>query len=209
MHPFLERQLERPAGQKVIFWVASLAIIIFVFWQFIYSNKVQELNDLKSRVERLTTEINHERRLAQNLNKFRDQVKELDIKLKELLHELPDKREIPDLLASVSSLAREAGLEVSLFRPMAERYKAFYAQVPVEVSVEGTFHQVATFFDEVGRLSRIVNIDGITLRDPQISDEKVVVKSDCVATTFRYLEESERMTAAGREGEVKKRRKKS
>lgn len=207
MHPFLERQLERPASHKAAFWILSLAVIIFLFWQYSYSAKLQENSDLNERVESLTTQINHERRLAQNLPKFREEVRELDIKLQRVLQELPDKREIPELLASVSNLAREAGLEVNSFRPVAEQLKEFYAQVPVEISVEGTFHQVATFLDEVGRMSRIVNINAIALRDPHITPDKITVKSDCVATTFRYLDESER-AAAPEKGDTTKRRRK-
>jgi len=126
--------------------------------------------------------------------------------LKSALQELPDNREIPDLLSSISSLARDAGLAVPLFKTEPESFREFYAEVPVSISVEGTYHQIATFFDEVGHLPRIVNINQIIIREPRVGDSQVSVKSECVATTFRYLEETERIQSA--DAEKGKRRKK-
>jgi type IV pilus assembly protein PilO len=206
MHPAIENFLEKPIGYKIGAWVVSLLVVSFIFWTWVYKDKLTQLSELEEKQSKLTTEISHERRLAQNLSKFREEVKALDIKLKFALQELPDKKEIPDLLNSISNLAREAGLDVSLFRPMPEVFKDFYAEVPVSVSIEGTFHQIVTFFDEVGRLSRIVNINQIGFRDPIVSEDRVQVKADCVATTFRYLEESERISGTDTP-ESKKRRK--
>ena len=206
MHAIVENFLERPTSHKVAFWVGSILLVTFIFWQYFYSAALTEEDELSNKVQALTTEIATEKRLARDLGKFREQVKELDIKLKQALQELPDTREIPDFLRSISDLAREVGLEVPLFRPMPEVRKEFYAEVPVAISVEGTFHQVATFFDEVGRLPRIVNIAGITVREPKIGEDRILVKADCSATTFRYLDESERIEAVATD--PKKRRKK-
>ena len=88
--------------------------------------------------------------------------------------------------------------------------KDFYAEVPVSIAVDGTYHQVATFFDEVGHLSRIVNINQITMKEPVVGDAQVQVKVGCTATTFRYLDEAERAAAAEKaqaEADTKKRRK--
>lgn len=205
MNSTLERLLDRPMSHKIGAWVGVLAFITFIFWTYFYKDNLLKKEELGNKITSLTADIGHERRLAQNLPKFREEVKDLDNKLQSALKELPDKREIPDLLASVSGLAKGAGLEVSLFRPLPENSKEFYVEVPVGVAVEGTFHQVVTFFDEVGRLSRIVNINQLGFRDPVITDEKVIVKADCLATTFRYLDESERISSP-QEADSKKRR---
>ncbi len=206
MHPFIENFLERPTSHKAGFWAGSILLISFVFWQYFYGAALKEQDELSNKVQSLTTEIATEKRLARDLGKFRDQVKELDIKLNQALQELPDTREIPDFLRSISDLAREVGLEVPLFRPLPEVRKDFYAEVPVSITVEGTFHQVATFFDEVGRLPRIVNISGITVREPKIGEDRVVIRADCSATTFRYLDESERVQAAATDPKKRKRK---
>ena len=193
MNQILEQLAERPTSHKVGIWIATLLFMTFIFWQYLYKAKSEEAVKLLEKSENLEQEVINKRRVARNLKKFEREVEELNVKLKFALQELPDKQEIPDLLSSISSLARDAGLEVSLFKPSGERKRDFYAEVPVSVIVTGTFHQVATFFDEVGHLPRIVNINNISILKPEISDEKVTITSDCQAVTFRYLDEAERI----------------
>lgn len=207
MNPILENIMERPTSHKVGFCVGTLLLISVIFWQYFYGPVLKEYEELSEKIESLEGKIGHERRLARDLPKFRKDVEELEVKLKFALQELPDEREIPDLLANISNLARDAGLEVSLFKPGAEVFREFYAEVPVKISVEGTFHQVATFFDEVGRLSRIVNINQIAVYDPKIKEDHIAIKSDCVATTFRYLDEAERIQVPDAQEGKKRRRK--
>jgi type IV pilus assembly protein PilO len=209
MNPIIQNILDRPRGQKIGIWVGSLVFVALIFWQYFYGPGTKELGKLETKIEDLNSQIGHEQRLARNLVKFRKEVKELEVKLKLALQELPDEKEIPDLLNNISNLARDAGLEVALFKPNPEVFREFYAEVPVTVSVEGTFHQVATFFDEVGRLPRIVNVNQIYVRDPKQpeGEEQMRIKSDCTATTFRYLDESQRIDAPDA-ADKKKRRKK-
>ena len=207
MNQFFDNLMQRPTSHKVAIWVGTLLVISYLFWQFVHKDKRHAYTELEEKVENLRSEIVKEQRVARNLKKFKDEVKVLDTKLKFALAELPDKREIPELLSSVSSLARDAGLDVKLFRPSGEVYKDFYAEVPVSVSVEGNYHQVATFFDEVGGLSRIVNISEIAVNHPEASENEVRVSASCLATTFRYLDESERAQAeAAKTTETQKRR---
>lgn len=196
MNPVLESILERPAWQKAAFWLGSLAFISYVFWQFFYASVVEELTDLQEDKETLEVQIVSEQRLARNIKRVREEVKDLEIKLSQALEELPDKQGIPDLLASVSRLARDSGLNELLFRPRGENFREFYAEVPVQIQLEGRFHQIATFFDEVGHLPRIVNINQIVISRPRPTDEGIMVVVDCVGTTFRYLSEEERAAQA-------------
>lgn len=194
MAAIIDSFLERPTSHKIIAWLALIGFLTFLFWQYLYSGMAEELTKLQERRETLETQVVNAQRLARNLDKIREEVRELDVKLNFAMQELPDKQEIPDLLSSVSDLATSSGLEVSLFKTRPENFKDFYAEVPVTVSVDGTFHEVATFFDEVGHLSRIVNIDQVSLKSPQQSDDGMLLKVDCTATAFRFLDESERMS---------------
>jgi type IV pilus assembly protein PilO len=206
MSEVIEQIMDRPLWQRVAGWVGSLLFFTYIFWTYFYSDLSEELVKLLDKTETLETQIAHEKRLAKNLPKVKAQVKELDIQLKKAMMELPDKKEIPDLLASISDLAMDSGLEVQLFKPKAENFREFYAEVPVQISVGGTYHQVATFFDEVGHLSRIVNISAIGIKDPKIGDNDVQVNTECVATTFRYLDESERAKRSSKTSGKRKRR---
>ena len=205
MHPVVENFVERPLSQQIMIWVGSIAVIGLLWWVYFYSPKLEEFTKLEEDRDRLETQVSHEQRLARNLPRFRKEVKELDIKLKGALKELPDKKEIPDLLTKVSRLARDAGLEVQLFKPKPVAIREFYEEVPVDIAVQGGFHQVATFFDEVGHLSRIVNIQKIAMDEPKVSDESVQVTVNCNATTFRYLQDHERVQNKKKKGKKRRR----
>ena len=110
--------------------------------------------------------------------------------------QLPDRKEIPDLLSSLSTKAREAGLEILLFRPRAENFQEFYAERPVDIVVRGGFFNAVTFFDEVGKLNRLVNIDNIDLKNPKVGGDQVALEISTLATTYRFLDEAERKKVA-------------
>ncbi len=206
LNDVVQQFMDRPLSHKVAAWVLTLAMVGGGCYQYLYAAQATDLADLEEKRASLNTQIMTERRLAKNLTRYQGEVKDLEVKLRYALQELPDKKEISDLLSSISGLARDAGLEVHLFRPIPEVTRDFYSEVPVAVSVEGTFHQVATFFDEVGRLPRIVNINEIAVRNPSVGKDFVRVTADCTATTFRYLDEAERARAQEPQSDKRRRR---
>jgi len=221
MHPTIENFLERPTSHKVGAWIGILLLIFGVFWQFYYSSALEELEGLQTKVETLQNKVAQETRIAKDLPRFRAEVKELEMKLEVALKELPNAREIPELLSSISGLARDSGLEVTLFQPKPEIPKDFYAEVPVVINAEGTYHQLVTFFDEVGHMTRVVNLSDIAAWQPFFKDTSTIkeladyltgampMRATAVATTFRYLDESERVATASKVDEDKKKRRRS
>jgi type IV pilus assembly protein PilO len=134
--------------------------------------------------------------LSANLPKLKKELQEWDAKLKAAVAQLPDRKEIPDLLSSLSIKAREAGLEILLFRPRAENFQEFYAEIPVDIVVRGGFFNAVTFFDEVGKLNRLVNIDNIDLKNPKVGGDQVALEISTLATTYRFLDKAERKKVA-------------
>lgn len=208
MHPLVERFLERPLSHKIGLWITSLAFLCFVFWQYFYKPKYEEYVELEGKLENLNASIANEQRLANSLPKFRKEIKNLEAKLEIALKQLPEQREIPALIDSIAILARDAGLEVRRIATKSDVTREYYAAVPSELSVRGTYHQIATFYDEVANLSRIVNINNVIIIDPRGVEESAAVKIDstCDVTTFRYLEESERIQVPDKEDKPKKKR---
>jgi type IV pilus assembly protein PilO len=102
--------------------------------------------------------------------------------------QLPDKKEIPKLLKTISSVGKEAGLKFQLFRPRTEIPKEFYAEIPVEIKVVGGYHDVAKFFCQVGMLDRIVNITNVVMGNAQEKKGEMELTTSCLATTFRFIE---------------------
>ena len=142
--------------------------------------------------------------LTRDSAKLKKQLDGLNIMLKKAVAQLPDRKEIPELLSSISGRAREAGLEILIFRPQAENLRDFYAEIPVDIVVRGGFHNVVTFFDEVGRLNRLVNIRNIEMRNPEVKGTKMSVQTLTQAVTFRFLDKAERARIAAAKAAKKK-----
>jgi len=198
---------ELPITHKVAILVGSAGLIIFIYWMYFYGDLSEEVAKVEKSIEGtngLKVQIAQQEGIAQNLDQFREEVRRLDIELETALSELPDKKEIAALLSKISDKARDAGLDIKSFKPLGSTKKEFYAEVPVDMEVTGTYHQVATFFDEVGRLDRIVNVGSFEMFGPEVRETKVLLKTKVVATAFRFLEEKER--APKKKGERRKRR---
>lgn len=205
MNEKLEQIFELPVQARIGIAVGLLAVIVALYAFVFYPEVGEALTANQERIQALQDEIAKNKGIAANLTKFEAAVKDLDVELYKALKELPDKKEIDNLLASVSDKARDAGLDIRLFQPMPEKLKDFYAEVPVQIEVIGSYHQVATFFDEVAHLERIVNVTSFDMVEPKYDEERIVLKTNAVATSFRFLEESERPKEEKGRGKGKKR----
>lgn len=188
----VDRFFELEGRQRLVIGVAAVLVVLAGYWYSVYSGRRTELAELETTVEELRVQRDQKSALIANLSATRDAVRELTAEVRRAEVRLPDRKEIPDLLSSVSSAVRESGLEIMLFRQKAERYHEFYAEVPVEILVRGDYHQVATFFDRVSQLDRIVNVGDISIRTPREESGAMVVDTSCSAVTFRFLDEEER-----------------
>jgi type IV pilus assembly protein PilO len=177
-------------------YVGGALLLGLLYWNFFYSPMSAAVTEKKARLEDLEQQHAKKTRMVAQLESLRKEVKELDAKLKEAIAQLPDQKEIPDLLSTVSSVARESGLEMLLFRQRPEVLQDFYAEVPVEMAMKGTYAQLDEFFDKVGKLNRIVNVKDITMKSPSVSEGRVSLSTNCTAVTFRFLSEEERARIA-------------
>jgi type IV pilus assembly protein PilO len=155
------------------------------FFYFYYQPKVNKIDELKTEQETLETRVVRAQAKARQLKHFQDKLKKAEAEFKTAVKKLPEKKEIPSLLSSISQSGRDAGLEFLLFEPRGEQTKEFYAEIPVSIIVEGNYHKTALFFDKVARLHRIVNIDDIEMIAAKESDE---LRTSCTAVTYRFVE---------------------
>jgi type IV pilus assembly protein PilO len=146
------------------------------------------LSELKETRGRLEAKLQEDQRIADNLPKFRAEFEKMQDKLDLALAELPNQKEIPTLLTNIASLAKDNGLDVLLFRPGGEINKGFYAEVPVQLKLVGSYHEVAMFFYHVGNMSRIVNINNLNMGGAKADGGRNLLAVDCLATTFRFIE---------------------
>jgi type IV pilus assembly protein PilO len=191
MNPQVEKILKLPTKQKILILVLVVIVEASALVWFLYLPKHQELTTLKAEHVKLQAEIEEKTRIANNLPVLQREYDQLNIELAQALTELPNSKEIPSLLTSITTVGKNAGLDFLVFKPKAEVPKDFYAEVPVDITVSGSYFSVANFFAAVANLPRIVNISSVAFADIKNVNNRMMTKVTCLATTFRFLDKKE------------------
>lgn len=189
MNPKIEKLLKLPLYQRVSILSVLLLLVVGAFVWFLWLPEFEKLGEMEQEVSRLDTELIQKRQIANNLPKFKEEFAKMERLLEEALTQLPNKQEIPSLLTSLATLAKESGLEVVSFTPRGEVNKGFYAEVAANLDLIGSYHQVVEFAQAVSRLSRIVNLNDLTLTMGKVEDNRAVLRINCKVTTFRFVEQ--------------------
>ena len=203
MNEILDNILERPGNQKIAILAVTMILLGALSYRYLYGPRADEIAKLADSVENAQNEKKVKTQKSANLVRLRKELQQLDAELKRALAQLPEKGEIPDLLSTISAKAQQAGLDVILFRPRAETFQDFYAEVPVDITVKGNFHNTVSFFDEVGRMDRMVNINNIGFKNPTVAGDRIMLETTSVATAFRFLTDAERKKVAEEKAKAK------
>ena len=177
--------------EKLVLWqrVAILAGLIVLMvggavW-FLFLPQYEEISQLDEKLQGLEKKLATAKVNAAELGKFQAKMQEAEAQFKIAMRALPENQEIPSLLTSISKSGQEVGLEFLLFEPKPENRREFYAEIPVAMSLRGDYHNLAVFFDKVARLSRIVNINNISVTPGKDGRE---LNTACTAVTYKFVE---------------------
>jgi len=145
---------------------------------------------LETDLRKIQADLEQKRIIAANLPKLEAEIKELGKQLEVALVKLPEEKEIPKLLTQVNTLGLQSGLEFLLFRPAAPVKKGFYAEVPIDIRVEGEYHTLGEFLDRVSKLERIVNVADLRINPLTAQKQQLgrTISAELKATTFTFLE---------------------
>ena len=204
----LDNFFDLPLYLRTVVYGAIATLFLGGYWWFFHSEFSAEIEKNQKQIATLQAE---KRKLLSEIAKG-DQIQAEIIQVQGLFNEitaqLPEQKEIPELLRQVSNLGRDSGLEVRLFRQQPEVKQTLHAEVPVEMAVRGGYHQIALFFDKVRHLDRIVNIADMNIKEIQSGDQPGQVESSFFATTYRFLskEEQEEQRRKAEEEEAKKKK---
>lgn len=169
-------------------WLAVAGVILLFFVAYYFASHkgtTEQITQLTSNREELKTKHRNYVKYTKKIPEIQKDIDKLHIDLKKARVKLPSAKEIPELLTTISSTGTKAGLEFLLFRPFPEQIVDFYSTVPVEMVIEGYYHNIATFFDKVKKMSRIVDISDVKISSKANSR---LLKISCKATTYKYLE---------------------
>jgi len=187
IEPFFEKVEKLSKIQRVLISVGFFTLLAGVFIYFFFWPKLEKIQTLTADLKKLEDKLKTAKRNAADLKKFQTKMKEAEAQFNMAMKKLPEKEEIPSLLASISGSGQQVGMDFLLFEPKPENRKEFYAEIPVAMSIKGDYHNLTTFFDQVARLSRIVNIRDIQI-DRSKTKETKELSTKCTAVTYKFIE---------------------
>ena len=174
-------------GQVAVFVVLGLVLIGGFYWFYVIPTEAEMLTR-EQKLAALRVDIAKGSATANQLNQFRQQVAELEGRLESLKAVLPEQKDVADLLRRIQTLATQSNLAIRGFKPAPSVTKQLHAEWPIALQLDGTYHNLAMFFDRVSKFSRIINVSNISIRGKDKPEPNSTISVDCVATTFVLLE---------------------
>lgn len=189
-----------PKAPRITVFVALLVATVAAVWWFDWREQAEVLEQRRAQEQKLRGEWVQKKRQAVNLEAYRRQLAETDRQFSALLRQLPNKAEMDQLLADINQAGLGRGLLFELFKPGNEVVREFHAELPINISVIGSYHDLGEFVADVARMPRIVTLSDINMQ--RVRDGQLNFKAR--ATTYRYLDDEE--LAAKKRAQQKPRR---
>ena len=177
-----------PWPAKAILLVVVFAAVVAAGWYFDWQDQQERLEQVQSQEDQLRTQFEIRQRRAAALDDYKAQLEEMEDSFGAMLRQLPSRVEVAGLLVDISQTGLASGLEFELFRPQNTREREFYAEMPIQIEVRGSYHQFGRFVSGVANLPRIVTLHDVTIRDAGGNGELTM---QATARTYWYLEDGE------------------
>jgi type IV pilus assembly protein PilO len=178
---------EWPTPIKIIAAVLICLVVWAGGYYFILKDKQAELTKLEQKEVELKQIFEIKQAKAVNLEAYKEQLAEMRVMFSSMLEQLPKKSEVPDLLVDITRTGLINGLEFELFKPEGERPVDFYAELPIQMTVTGTYHQFGEFVSGVAALPRIVTLHDISMGPMNQATGKMTM--NITAKTYRYFDD--------------------
>jgi type IV pilus assembly protein PilO len=199
-----------PKSKKIALLVVILGVVIGLSAYVVFIPQQNERKAKKAELNRLVLELEENKAIVKEFEKFKEELAKLNIEFANALTQLPNEKEIPEILKNISALGKESRLEFTLFKPKPEEPQQFYAKVPIELIALGNYHDTGIFFDSVSKLPRIINVVNFSMsrakdKDIKGKEAEYLVKTSCLVNTYRFIEPKpeEKKKVGGKPGETK------
>jgi type IV pilus assembly protein PilO len=176
-------------------WYAQVGMFVVIgiamvgaFYQLYAVPAQAEMATREQQLQTLRVDISKGSTTANRLNQFKQEVSDLEGRLEGLRAQLPEQKDVADLLRRIQTLATQSNLAIRGFKPSPSVTKQLHAEWPIALQLDGTYHDLGMFFDRVSKFSRIINLSNITIRAKERPEANSTISVDCVATTFVLLE---------------------
>ena len=174
------------AKVKWAVFAAALLVPALLFFFFFFKPQSEKITALEKQVATATAELNKVKQAARDLPRHKQEFEAIQQQFEAMAVLLPKSQEIPDLLRNISDLGKGAGLDFLTFVPGQETPKDFYAEIPIDITIVGPYHNLGTFLDNVSKLERIVTVNNITMDKPKEEGTEMLLNSSCRLITYRF-----------------------
>lgn len=175
-----------PWGAKLVVLFLLFLILMILAALFDWRDQWDQLEAGQKEEETLRQSWLTKKQQAVNLDAYRQQLKDIEQQFGALLKQLPNRSEVDALLTDINQAGLGRGLDFEYFRPSAQRVADFYSELPIQIKVTGSYHDIGAFASDVAQLSRIVTLNNIS-----IQADKNGLSMEAIAKTFRYLDDEE------------------
>lgn len=179
-----------PVAVKVIAGVLILLLVLGLGYNFHLKDLQEQLTRSQAEETSLKGQFSSKASQAANLEAYKEQMQEMEVSFGALLRQLPSDTEVPGLLEDITRTGLGSGLEFEAIKLLPEVTQQFYIELPIEIKVVGTYHDVATFVTGVASLPRIVTLHDFELL-PSGSDSTSRLRMSVLAKTYRYNDKAE------------------
>ena len=187
----LDAQLEQIAKVPKPIRLAIAAVLlasVAVGYGFIsYEPKAEKVELLQAKVQKLERKLSSIRAVVANLEAFEREVATLEVEFKKARRRLPEGKQFEDLLSDITNAGKKVGVRIKSIQRQPEIPHDFYAEVPFQIEIDGSYHNLARFFERVGGLPRIVNVGELDLRVEKEGPDGTNLRLQGTATTIRFL----------------------
>jgi len=183
----LEQLAKIPKAARLGAVGALLLAVVAGYYFFSYQEMGEEVAQLRANAQELQRKLTKVRAVANNLDEFEEEVAGLERKLSLALKQLPNRKQFEDLLQDITTAGKQVGVDIKSISRVAERPHDFYAEVPFAIELEGSYHDIARFFERVSHLPRIVNVGSLKIETRDETREEATLRVQGTATTFRFL----------------------
>ncbi|MGD8909151.1 MAG: type 4a pilus biogenesis protein PilO [Chromatiales bacterium] len=180
-----------PTPVKLVLVLVVCVVVVVAGYHLDTKKQLKKLETVEQEEKNLRKDFEEKQEKAANLEAYRKQLEDMKQSFGAMLRQLPNKTEVAELLVDVSQTGLATGLEFELFKPSAEVPREFYAELPIEIKVKGTYHEFGNFISGIAALPRIVTIHDIQISSGKSKEAVGELLLKATAKTYRYLDEEE------------------
>ena len=175
--------------KRILILAAMIAVLVAAFIYFLYLPQLKTVQREERKLKKARVKLHQTQQIAAQLPAFEAEKEKLDRAFKKALNRLPDNKDIPALLLKITQLGKDAKLKFNLFHPLAIKRKDFYAEVPIDIEVHGSYHAVGRFFSQICAMPRIVNIRNFSMGKYHQEEGMDVLTARFQAVTYTFVDQ--------------------